>query len=623
MEYWKFEKTNFIKERLFNPLLRRFFEYGVSGLVRENIQNSLDAKLEDFDGPVIVKIKLDEMNTNDIPGKIEIEKRVASLKPYNQFTKEAIDEMKKHIGALNCKYISFEDENTRGLSGSNLQEIKSGKSPYVAYAYSKGFHHEIEDLEREKIRGGSHGVGKIASNATSDFNMMYFANCDEKNHQTLSGTIELMEHEVNEECYRATGYFSKEVDDVYVPYDNDFSSVFKKDTRGLKIIIPYARETFFDEKKIVQTVCDSFMIAILEKNLVVYVNDLVIDSDSIEAFIFNLTFFEQEYSEIRDEFAPLYFNTYKNLLTDQLYLYDNTDYYRFKFYFTFNTEITSGRTGIYRTIGMKIEDHKVRSNFTKPYNAILMPYSSKEDEFLKSLENESHTSLDYKHINSSDLQANAKKFINNLDQQISKIIDEKLNSDIPDSEILDTSDIIYEIENKFKKDLEKKVTEVNIGNKQNKNKSLVKVSDTKEPGESQVNHDGKTENEFKKTKKIKKRFGNQETKEYFKINGSEVKRVVYRGFENVEIDVSKVYIQGYKKCNIYFSIIDGMGAEYTNEVNLKSEYKKVYDLNNNTNLNFDDFGIINYHLNGPKIKMRLHLNENANLSLKYKYYLEV
>lgn len=623
MKFWKFEKTNFIKERLFNPLLRRFFEYGVSGLVRENIQNSLDAKLENFDGPVIVKIILDEMNTSDIPGKIEIEKRVASLKPQNQFTREAIDEMKKHIGEIKCKYISFEDENTRGLSGSNLQDIKLGKSPYVAYAYSKGFHHEIEDLEQEKIRGGSHGVGKIASNAASNFNMMYFANCDEENHQTLSGTIELMEHEIDGECYRATGYFSEEIDDVYAPYENSFDQVFKKDSRGLKIIIPYARDSFFDEKTIIQTVCDSFMIAILNEYLVVHVNDLVIDSSTIEELIFNKTYFEQEYSEIRDNFAPLYFNTYKNLLTDSLHLYDNTNYYRFKFYFTFNSNITSGRTGIYRTIGMKIEDHKVRSNFTKPYNAILMPYSSKEDEFLKSLENESHTSLDYKHINSSELQSNAKRFINNLDQQISKIIDEKLNSDIPDSEILDTSDIIYEIENKFKKDLEKKMTEVNIGNKKNKNKSLIKVNDTEEPGESVRTHNGTTENEFKEEKKVKKQFGNQEIKEYFKVKGSEVKRVVYRNFENIEINVSKIYIQGYKKCNIYFSIIDGMGAEYTNEVNLKSEYTKVFDLNNNSTLKFNSFGILNYNLDEPKIRLRLHLSENANSSLKYKYYLEV
>jgi len=623
MKYWKFEKTNFVKERIFNPLLRRFFEYGVSGLVRENIQNSLDAKLDKYEGPIYVKISLGEINTSEVPGKDEIEKRILSLKGSNPFVKEAIEEMIKHINQEKCKYISFEDKNTKGLSGSSYDEIKTGESAFVAYAYSKGFHHQNNDIEKEKIRGGSYGIGKIASNAASDFNMMFFANCDENNYQTLSGTVELTEHELDGESFRATGYFSEEKEGFYFPYLNNFNEVFKKETRGLKIIVPYVRESFYDEKVIIQTVCDSFLLAIIKKNLIVQINDIIIDHENIEKYIFDPCYFELNTSEIKDFFAPLYFKTYSHFFTDELHVYGTEEYYRFNLYFTFNVEITSGRTGIYRTIGMKIEDHKVRANYTKPYNAILLPYSSKEDEFLKSLENESHTSLDYKHINSPNLQLNAKRFINNLDQQISKIIEEKLNSDTPDSEILDTTDIIYEIENKFKQDLEKTMTEINVGKNKNKNKSIVKVTDSEQPGDDQKEHPGKTDRKFKNSKRVKKQFGNDSIKEYFKIQGSDVRRVIYREFEYLEINVQKFFLQGYIVGNLYVSLIDGMGKEYTNEVDLRKEYFKVMDLSLNKSLRFGENGIFNVDLKNEVIKIRMQLTPKANSTLKYKYYLEV
>mgnify|MGYP000311440288 CR=1 FL=1 len=42
---------------------------------------------------------------------------------------------------------------------------------------------------------------------------------------------------------------------------------------------------------------------------------------------------------------------------------------------------------------MKIEDKKISGHINKPFNGILIPVSSKEDAYLKSLENESHTQL--------------------------------------------------------------------------------------------------------------------------------------------------------------------------------------------------------------------------------------
>src|SRR5699024_5089076 len=171
------------------------------------------------------------------------------------------------------KYISFEDENTRGLTGAKYGQSNSKEHTWGIYAYNKGVHFEEGDKKFEASRGGSHGVGKIASNAASDLHVMFFANCDENNEQHLGGTIQLIEHELNGQCYRSSGYFAKQKvagkTTKFMPFENTFGNVFEKKTRGLKIVIPFLREQFYREKEVVQAVCDSFFMAILERKLVV------------------------------------------------------------------------------------------------------------------------------------------------------------------------------------------------------------------------------------------------------------------------------------------------------------------------------------------------------------------
>ena len=74
--------------------------------------------------------------------------------------------------------------------------------------------------------------------------MMYFANCDAEGNKHLGGTVQLIEHKYKDNYYRSTGYFTdiKHIDQnktKFYPYENTFNEVFEKNTRGLKIIIPF------------------------------------------------------------------------------------------------------------------------------------------------------------------------------------------------------------------------------------------------------------------------------------------------------------------------------------------------------------------------------------------------
>ena len=478
---WKFSSIPGIEESTFNKVLEKFYDLGISGLVRENVQNSLDGKLPGSNEAVIVTIKTGKINKEFIPGLEDIKERIACLQGRNSYTKETVEHMQNKMNAEEVDYISFEDSNTKGLTGAKNGQSDSKKDTWGIYAYNKGVHSEEEDSAVEKSRGGSHGIGKIASNAASELHMMYFANCDAEGNKHLGGTVQLIEHKYKDNYYRSTGYFTdiKHIDQnktKFYPYENTFNEVFEKNTRGLKIIIPFLREQFNNEKEIIKSICDSFFIAIIEKKLEVVVNDKIINSKTIEKYIKNKDYYIQEVSEIKDEFTPLYLNTYKNIEAREIQIQDTKDKYNFKLYFNYDEEIPKGRVAIIRTIGMKIEDKKVKGNVNKPFNAVLIPESTKEDAFLKSLENESHTELTFEHIKDQVLQRNAKRFINNISKEIAKIIEGEIKKNNPTDGVMDTKDILYVVESQFKKDLSQTITTVKL-NKGNKETTISKVKE--------------------------------------------------------------------------------------------------------------------------------------------------
>ncbi len=364
---WKFSLIPGIEESTFNKVLEKFYNYGISGLVRENIQNSLDGKLPDSDKPVIVKIETGKIKKNNIPGLDNIKERILYLKGHNSYTKETIDHMIRKMDQDEVSYISFEDSNTKGLKGAKNGQSNSKDDTWGIYAYNKGVHSEEDDETLEQSRGGSHGIGKIASNAASDLHIMYFANCDNEGNKHLGGTVQLVEHKYEDNYYRSTGYFA-DIENItdkitkFYPYENNFNKVFAKDSRGLKIIIPFLREQFNNEKEIIKSVCDSFFIAILENKLLVDVNGKVIDSKTIKNYITNEEYYTQELQEMKEVFTPLYLDTYFQKDPIDLNISDLSKEYTFKLYFNYNEEIPKGRVAIIRTLHFRC---KFRRKYTE------------------------------------------------------------------------------------------------------------------------------------------------------------------------------------------------------------------------------------------------------------------
>lgn len=635
---WKFSVIPGIEESTFNKVLERFYDLGISGLVRENIQNSLDGKIPGETEPVIVTIKTGKVNKNDIPGLDNIKERIECLVGHNSYTKETIEHMQNKMNQDEVDYISFEDYNTKGLRGAKNGQSYRPEDTWGIYAYNKGVHSEEEDSTLEKSRGGSHGIGKIASNAASELHMMYFANFDDEGDKHLGGTVQLIEHKYKDKYYRSTGYFTdiKKIEnneERFYPYENTFSEIFKKDTRGLKIIIPFLREQFNNEVDIIKSICDSFFIAILENKLEVIVNDKNINSKTIKKYIENKKYYNQDISEMKEEFTPLYLSTYTKKKPMQVTIEDTKEKYNFNLYFNYDESIPKGRVAIIRTIGMKIEDKKVKGNVNKPFNAVLIPDSTKEDAFLKSLENESHTQLSFEHIKDQNLQKNAKRFINNISKVMAKIIEDEIKKSNPTDGMMNTEDVLYYVENQFKQELSNCLGTVKLSSG-DKEKTIVKVEqdipERKDPKD-------KKKKKKKPLKKIKNKRINDESDTEQEVNEvspeklttysthpDRVDRLIIRDKEYVKFDFTDSdEMKKVKLCDITLSVVDGMGVEYSNEFNMKDNYEYVIDKATGHKCKIENNLIKDVKVVKGNVQIELKLKENYNKALKFMYYVEV
>lgn len=625
---WSFRKITSIEEPIFNNTLEKFYKLGIEGLVRENIQNSLDGKLSDSKMPVEVIIKTGVVKDSDIPGIEEVREHIASLKGENAYTIETIDLMKKEMSKHEVPYISFEDCNTKGLVGAEHGENVQKGDTWGVYAYKRGVHFIEEDNETENMRGGSHGVGKIACNAASDIYMMFFANCDETGKQHIGGTIQLIEHTLNDTNYRASGCFTREKDEVYYPYENNFGSIFEKKTRGLKIIIPYLRKQYRGEEKVIRAVCDNFFVAILEKKLVVQINGKYINEESIFNIVNDVTYYpEQNPTEIKQNFTPLYIDSYINNEPFNVEIEDLKRKYNFKMFLQYSENIKKARVAIVRGIGMKIEDKKVKRFVNSPFNAVLIPTNPEEDYFLKSLENESHTNLTCDHIKDPQIQKNAKRFLNNIDKEIGTIFNNILKAENPSDGKIDTSEVIYSTERSFRKDLSKETSTVQLtkGNKAG-GKNLVKLKTN-----SKKNKKNKEEKEKKKKireiiRRVRKKDGEDTEKERvrYPMHPEDVKRIVLNNRECLLFNFNNItQYKNEKICDISMGVIDGTGKTYETEFDITKNYSEIVDKGNDKKCQVDKNIIKDVSITDGQVNLEMRTTGEFNDSLKFIYYVEV
>lgn len=620
---WNFSRIDNIEESGFNKNLNDFFKKGIDGFIRENIQNSLDAAATEE--PVIVKINIGKMDVTEIPGFEEIKEHIKSLKGYNEYTKENIEVMMNSINEKVIDYITIEDCNTTGLEYSTSTDDNAWNN----YAYKKNVH-MVKEGDLESSRGGSHGIGKIASNAASKLNMIYFASCDKYDNRIIGGNIMLVEHEMGDKKYRATGYFSAlDNTNKFIPYDNNYSGIFAKNTKGLKVIIPFLHEELNDRNEIIRCVCDNFFVAILEKNLIVEFNEETINADTVIKYVEDKMIYPfTEISEIKKNFTPLYVDTYRKIERENNVIYrtlsdKEQNNYDIKIYFQYNSEYAKGRTAIIRSKGMKIEDWKVTGKARAHYNAILMPVGSKCEEFIKSLENESHTKISADGIVDKNKKSNARSFLKDIDDVLKTLIESYEDRILTKSENINTADVLYENTHVFKKSLEKTTSSISINERNGQKKQITvikrpRITKPKNPTIPGNGGNGKgkyttSNGNNKKMKSIR-----------YTVDHNSVRRLVTADKEIIEISLfQNEKYNNERKCDLRLDVVDALGKNYMDELNLTREYETILDKNSKSAINIENNLIKDISVKDGKIRLEMTKKRNMIDTLTLQYLIEV
>lgn len=290
MTKWEFAKKGNQRER--NPVQDEFFNApdtltDVSALVRESIQNSLDARLDDSK-PVKVIFTLGKKSSNSGHAKYFEGLQGHLDAVFGEDKAVTLDE--------GMNYLLVEDFNTTGLTGAtDLSEVPVGTKPSDS-SYTYFIHIEGEGSKGDGKRG-KWGVGKIvfprmsAAKSFFAYTIRSAENAPDGRRTICIGQSILKFHNFNDQRVQPDGWFGTSSKDVFEPLDYETTKEFAKfwklrraDETGLSIVIPYVNESV-TQNEIRDAIVRQYFVAILEGTLVCEVisdqESLILDKEGL------------------------------------------------------------------------------------------------------------------------------------------------------------------------------------------------------------------------------------------------------------------------------------------------------------------------------------------------------
>lgn len=242
----------------------------ISSLVREAIQNSIDACLDDSK-PVKVRFTLKNQS-----GNIN-EKYFKDLYPH---AKLSINENLLPKYDQNSIYLLVEDFNTTGLEGS-VRTSKPKDSDVKLYGASYWFFEWAKGISIKKGDRGSWGIGKIVLSAASRYKSYFVYSVrkrvvEEGTEQILFGHANLKYENINDKRVKPNrrwmiineiGEHIPQSDSLQIKeFCSDWGVTRESSMLGTSIILPFCRDTI-TPKGLLQCIIQDYFIPIIDGSL--------------------------------------------------------------------------------------------------------------------------------------------------------------------------------------------------------------------------------------------------------------------------------------------------------------------------------------------------------------------
>ena len=263
---WVFPPNNGGRDDGFNDSgIAHFSGEKFASLVREIIQNSLDAREMPLDEPVCVKFEIKEIEKHEFPGRAELRKIFERCLKESRTAKDVKPQkfFEKGIAVLSApkiRLLKMSDYNTTGLSDNGRVD--------TWHNLTKG----SGISQKSPGEGGSWGIGKNASYVLSELRTVFYSTMYKDNKQKsvhkAQGRSVLMSHGDGDERTVGTGFYGVNGVD---PILEDIPEFLVRKEQGTTVCVAGFRDVKCWQDYINAAVVSSFFVAIHEKKLIVQV----------------------------------------------------------------------------------------------------------------------------------------------------------------------------------------------------------------------------------------------------------------------------------------------------------------------------------------------------------------
>jgi hypothetical protein len=269
-------------------------------LVRESIQNSLDARLPGER----VEVRFFVSGDTAPAGANTISRFTQGLLPHLKAKNNGLRDIPN--AAEPCRFLVVEDFGTSGLVGdvSQWKHIKGIRNDFYSFLRAEG------QSDKSDSARGRWGIGKFVFPRVSRASCFFAVTKGAGNPaKALMGRAILRSHEVGDVTYVPDGYFGTKDTSLVLPVALDetikeFSKIFRlsrNDESGLSVVVPWYDDSVSIDS-ILTAVIRDYYYAVMSGQLKVVVEDPVtrfmLDSDTIDGVV------ETRAEELRVEMRP-------------------------------------------------------------------------------------------------------------------------------------------------------------------------------------------------------------------------------------------------------------------------------------------------------------------------------
>lgn len=371
-------------------------------LSREVCQNSLDARI-DKEKTVRVVFNSFQIQSTQLPGGDDLKSVFRSCAKYWDGNKKTVDFCRRGEEILSNKHIQclrVSDYNTTGVVGSEIKKVHSAKDmkPWIELVRTTGV------SNKDSSSGGSFGIGKTASFATSELRTVFYNTFDMNGISGFQGVSMLTSFSQNSYTTQGTGYYGNKLDNSALGYEVFFENGYRRGNEtgtDIYIIGFNIRENWND--RIIKAILEDFLLAIYWGHLEVQIDDFIINRDNLEEIVatfdtnseLKLKYAKNYYEVITAEDKIIYKRDFYNMGEVELIVRLKPDYHR--------------KVLISRISGMKLFD-KANISGSIGFAGIALLKGEKLNAYFREMENPQHNA--WKEDLSKD--KNAKKYTKEL-----------------------------------------------------------------------------------------------------------------------------------------------------------------------------------------------------------------